>query len=64
MISENILKFLVLFFRKVLSINYLLLIIVSIIFGFGVLLLYSAAGGQMDPWATKQSIRFIFAILL
>ena len=64
MISENILNLINLFFKKLISVNYFILIIISVIFCFGVLLLYSAAGGQMDPWAYKQSIRYIFAIIL
>ncbi|MCU0890655.1 MAG: rod shape-determining protein RodA [Sandarakinorhabdus sp.] len=36
--------------------------IVCAIAGFGMVVLYSAAGGSLDPWALKQGIRF--AVLL
>jgi len=64
MLAENILKYINFLIRRSYSINYLLLILVSCIFAFGVVLLYSAAGGSMDPWASKQLIRYGFATLL
>ena len=64
MLAENILKYINFLIRRSYSINYLLLILVSCIFVFGVVLLYSAAGGSMDPWASKQLIRYGFATLL
>jgi len=64
MLSENILKNISFFIKRSYSINYLLLILVSCIFVFGVVLLYSAAGGSMEPWASKQLIRYVFAIIL
>ena len=64
MLSENILKNISFLIRRSYSINYLLLILVSCIFVFGVVLLYSAAGGSMEPWASKQLIRYVFAIIL
>ena len=54
MISDNILKFISMLLNKSSSINFFILFIVTIIFSFGFILLYSAAGGSMDPWATKQ----------
>lgn len=36
-----------------------LMVLVSAIAGFGVIVLYSAAGGSMTPWALNQLIRFI-----
>ena len=64
MVSDNILNFISFFFKKLVSINYFILVITTIIFSFGLLLLYSAAGGNIDPWAYKQSIRYIFAIII
>ncbi len=64
MLSDNILKNISFLIRRSYSINYLLLILVSCIFVFGVVLLYSAAGGSMEPWAAKQLIRYVFAIIL
>ena len=64
MISEKILKFGSYVFSQILYINYFILILLCLIFAVGITLLYSAAGGSMDPWASKQLVRFIFAILL
>lgn len=64
MISEKILKFGSYIFSQILYINYFILILLCLIFAVGITLLYSAAGGSMDPWASKQLVRFIFAILL
>ena len=64
MISEKILKFSSYVFSQLLYINYFILILLCLIFAVGITLLYSAAGGSMDPWASKQLVRFIFAILL
>ena len=64
MISENILKFGSQVLEKFLYVNYFLLILIILIFSIGLVLLYSAAGGSMEPWASKQLIRFIFSLLL
>ena len=64
MISEKIFKFSSYVFSQILYINYFILILLCLIFAVGITLLYSAAGGSMDPWASKQLVRFIFAILL
>jgi rod shape determining protein RodA len=37
-----------------------LIFLVSAIAGFGLLVLYSAAGGSASPWALKQGITFLF----
>ena len=36
-----------------------LMLLVSVIAAFGIVVLYSAAGGSMTPWAANQLIRFI-----
>ena len=59
MISEKILKFGSNILEKFLFVNYFLLILLILIFSIGLVLLYSAAGGSMDPWASKQLLRFI-----
>ena len=64
MISEHILNSISYILKKMFTINFFLVIITSLIFSIGLMLLYSAAGGDMDPWASKQLIRFIFALLL
>src|SRR3546814_11228231 len=36
-----------------------LIALLSAITGFGLLVLYSAAGGSMNPWALQQGLRFL-----
>ena len=62
MLADKLLKFSSIIFKKLLYINYILLFFLSLIFIIGFLLLYSAAGGSMEPWASKQLIRFIICI--
>ena len=62
MISEKFLQLSSIQITKLLYINYILLFLSISIFCIGVGLLYSAGGGSMDPWASKQLIRFIIAI--
>jgi rod shape determining protein RodA len=42
------------------SLSWGLIALVSLIAGIGFLSLYSAANGNLDPWASQQMIRFIF----
>src|SRR4051794_17857802 len=37
-----------------------LIFLVAAIAGFGLVVLYSAAGGSVQPWAVKQGIIFLF----
>ncbi len=62
MISEKFLQLSLIQIKKLLYINYILLFLSISIFCIGVGLLYSAGGGSMDPWASKQLIKFIIAI--
>jgi rod shape determining protein RodA len=62
MISEKFLQLNLIQIKKLLYINYILLFLSISIFCIGVGLLYSAGGGSMDPWASKQLIKFIIAI--
>ena len=64
MLSDKILKFSANIFDQLFYINYFILLLLTLIFSIGFALLYSAAGGSMDPWASKQLIRFIISILL
>jgi len=59
---NNILKLISIESTRLLYINYILLILSILIFTIGLCLLYSAGGGSMDPWGSKQLIRFIIAI--
>lgn len=49
---------------KIRMINWGLVLLVCIISGIGIALLYSAAGGEWDPWAKSQLIRFIPGFVL
>ena len=41
-----------------------LIFLVSAIAGFGLVVLYSAAGGSIRPWALSQGIRFLFFLVV
>ena len=45
-------------FRKLLFLNWPVVFLVTAVSGFGFLMLYSVAGGSMDPWVTPQVQRF------
>jgi rod shape determining protein RodA len=49
---------------KLLAINWGLLLLLSCIAGMGFAMLYSAANGHWDPWASKQMIRFLVAVMV
>jgi len=49
---------------KIRMINWGLVLLVCTISGIGVALLYSAAGGQWEPWARPQLVRFIPGLVL
>ena len=43
---------------KLILINWLLVILIVVVAGVGFAMLFSAAGGNMDPWAKRQIVRF------
>lgn len=45
--------------RELASLPWRLLLVVCGIAGFGLVVLYSAAGGSVNPWALKQGVRFV-----
>ena len=49
---------------KLSKLNWLIILCIIILGFVGVASLYSAAGGDWDPWAQKHLIRFIFGFLL
>lgn len=51
-------------FGKLGRINWLIVLVICAIAGVGVGVLYSVADGSFDPWATRQAIRFGFALVL
>ena len=44
--------------RKLISINWLLVLLIVLVAGVGFAMLYSAADGDMLPWAKRQMLRF------
>jgi rod shape determining protein RodA len=44
--------------RRLLQINWLLVVLICLTASIGFVMLYSAAGGNLEPWATRQMIRF------
>lgn len=50
--------------RKLLSVHWLLVLLIAGVAGVGFAMLYSAAGGNMDPWAERQMMRFGVGVLI
>lgn len=50
--------------RKLLSIHWLLVLLIASVAGVGFAMLYSAAGGSLDPWAERQMVRFGVGVLI
>jgi len=48
--------------RKLLDLNWLLILLVAAVASVGFLMLYSAAGGDIDPWADRQMARFVVGL--
>ncbi len=48
--------------RKLLELNWGLLFLLTLIAGCGLVMLYSAAGGSMEPWADRQAQRYGLAV--
>ena len=51
------------FSDKVRGINWVLILLISAISGIGFAMLYSAANGNLQPWASKQMARFAVAFI-
>ena len=50
--------------QKLADVNWLLVILLSLVAGFGFAMLYSAANGDFDPWASRQMMRFGAGLVL
>jgi rod shape determining protein RodA len=50
--------------RKVLRLNWALILLVCAIASIGFLMLYSIAGGSLEPWAGRQMSRFAVGIAI
>ncbi|CAM3104117.1 rod shape-determining protein RodA [Paracoccus nototheniae] len=51
-------------FRKILYINWPLVLLITAVACIGFLMLYSVAGGRMDTWAEPQMVRFAIGMVL
>jgi len=49
-------------FRKLVEVNWVLVLLIVIIACIGFAMLYSVAGGAFDPWASRQMIRFALGL--
>ncbi len=58
MVSPMFVKDDLTFLQRIASLNYWLIFLVFCIASVGIASLYSAAGGNMDPWASRQLMRF------
>lgn len=52
------------FLYKLRHFNWLLLILLTMLAGVGFLALYSAGGGQIDPWASKHAVRYLICVVM
>ena len=50
--------------RKVLYLNWPLVLLVTAVGAFGLLMLYSVAGGSLEPWASAQAKRMALGLVL
>ena len=50
--------------EKIWQINRGMVFVVLLLAGFGFAMLYSAAGGSVDPWASRQAARFAAGLVL
>src|SRR5258708_13769199 len=50
--------------QKLWSLNWGLVMLLSLIAGFGFAMLYSAANGDVQPWAARQMMRYGIAVVL
>jgi len=50
--------------QKMWQINWSLVVLLCTVAAVGFAMLYSAAGGSVDPWASKHLIRFIFGLVV
>jgi rod shape determining protein RodA len=46
------------FFQRVLNLNWGLMLVITLVAGIGFAALYSAGGGSIDPWASRQMARY------
>lgn len=52
------------FFTQLLQTSWPLMALIVLLMSVGIVMLYSAADGSMNPWASKQILRFCFGFLI
>lgn len=52
------------FFQKVRNTNWFLIVLICLTASFGLAMLYSVAGGDMNPWASRQAVRFSVGVAM
>lgn len=50
--------------RKLRNISWMLVVLIGVTAGVGFMMLYSAANGSIDPWVTRQFVRFCIGVAL
>lgn len=50
--------------QKMSELNWFIVLVICVVAGFGFAMLYSVAGGSIDPWAKNQFIRFLGGLVL
>ncbi len=50
--------------QKLRNVNWLLVLLICVTASYGFAMLYSAAGGSVDPWVTRQSARFGMGLVM
>ena len=50
--------------QKLKEVTWPFLLLIAVVAGFGFVLLFSAANGQFDPWASRQIVRFVFGLII
>jgi rod shape determining protein RodA len=50
--------------QRLWQINWSLVFLITVIGGVGIAMLYSAGGGSMDPWASRQLVRFALGLFV
>ncbi|MDG1437413.1 MAG: FtsW/RodA/SpoVE family cell cycle protein, partial [Emcibacteraceae bacterium] len=50
--------------EKLIDLNWFIVVVIVVVAGFGFAMLYSVAGGSLDPWAKNQFIRFVGGLVL
>lgn len=50
--------------EKLIDLNWFIVFVIVVVAGFGFAMLYSVAGGSLDPWAKNQFIRFVGGLVL